>query len=73
MGMSEPRKRKATLEIVAETAATLEQLRMQAATYERIFRGEIRSALAEGLPVTAIAAAAGISRERVYQIRDDRR
>jgi DNA-binding phage protein len=33
----------------------------------------IREALAEGGSVTKIARAAGLSRERIYQIRDRRR
>lgn len=33
----------------------------------------IRFVLSEGVPVTAVAQAAGLSRERVYQIRDGRR
>jgi hypothetical protein len=34
---------------------------------------EIRAALAEGQSAAAIAEAAGISRQRVYQIRDGKR
>lgn len=73
LSMTFERKRKTVLEQIAESAAYLEQLRMQTATHERVLRGEIRSAIATGESVTDIAAAAMISRERVYQIRDDRR
>jgi DNA-binding phage protein len=37
------------------------------------WRSTIRRAIEMGVPVTRIAAAAGVSRERVYQIRDGRR
>ncbi|MGY1846875.1 helix-turn-helix domain-containing protein [Blastococcus sp. SYSU DS1021] len=37
------------------------------------WRKAIREAIDCGTSVTAIAAAAGVSRERIYQIRDDRR
>ncbi len=37
------------------------------------FRNFIREAIRLGVPVSQIADAAGISRERVYQIRDRRR
>jgi DNA-binding phage protein len=37
------------------------------------FRSAIRRAVEMGVPVSQIASAAGISRERVYQIRDGRR
>lgn len=71
--MTYERRRKTVLEQIAESAAYLEQLRMQTATHERVLRGEIRSAVAAGEPVVKIAEAAKMSRERIYQIRDDRR
>ena len=55
----------ALAEVEAATAARSEA--------ERTWREAVRSAVAAGVPVIAIAAAAGVSRERVYQVRDGRR
>jgi hypothetical protein len=44
-----------------------------AADADREWRTTIRAALSDGQRAVDIAEAAGISRERVYQIRDDRR
>jgi hypothetical protein len=40
---------------------------------ETKLHGLIRDALADGISATSIAEAAGLSRQRVYQIRDGRR
>lgn len=56
--------------------AATEHLMTSRATAEdadRAWRASIRAALADGQRAVDIAEAAGISRERVYQIRDGRR
>lgn len=47
--------------------------RAEAATVEAEWRDAIRAAIEAGERVVDIAAAAGVTRDRVYQIRDDRR
>lgn len=51
----------------------LDVLRAAAADAESAWQESIRAAITNGQRVVDIAAAAGISRERVYQIRDARR
>jgi hypothetical protein len=52
----------------------IEDARLRRAEADEQFYAAIREAVASKLaPVTAIAAAAGLSRERIYQIRDGRR
>lgn len=42
-------------------------------TADQLWREAIRAAIAAGVRVVEIAEAAGVTRDRVYQIRDDRR
>jgi len=68
-----PRPRKTPLDLVLEAAQQLEQRRLHAAHAEQWFRSTVQEALAAGETVANVADVAGISRERVYQIRDGRR
>ncbi|HET6914885.1 MAG TPA: hypothetical protein VFH56_02230 [Acidimicrobiales bacterium] len=63
----------APVDAVYEATAELARLRNDVALAEQDWRAAIRAALADGQRVVDIAEAAGISRERVYQIRDGRR
>lgn len=58
---------------VAEAAGTIALLRQDVKDAEAALARQVKYALKEGVAVTQIARAAGISRERVYQIRDGRR
>lgn len=58
---------------VADAAEELRLLREAADKAERRWRAAIRAALDAGVSPTEVAEAAGVSRPRVYQIRDDRR
>lgn len=58
---------------VAEAARTIHLLRQDVKDAEKELARQIKYALKEGVAVAQIAMAAGISRERVYQIRDGRR
>lgn len=62
-----------TLGSVRTAARNLERARQRAADAEAKLGESIRGAVADGHAAAAIAAAAGISRARVYQIRDGRR
>lgn len=57
------------LEVVRQ--ATAKKAEIEAA--DREWRDAIRAAIAAGERVVDIAAAAGVTRDRVYQIRDGRR
>lgn len=61
------------LDAVADTTRELQALRAATEDAEQAWRAAIRSALHAGQRVVDVAEAAGISRERVYQIRDGRR
>jgi hypothetical protein len=62
------------LEAVAAATARLSTLRQTAADAEAMWQATIRAAIqAPDVRVTEVAAAARVSRERVYQIRDGRR
>jgi DNA-directed RNA polymerase specialized sigma subunit len=61
------------IEVAASRAKRLAETRESVVTREQEVAEAIRSALAEGSSATAIAEAVGISRARVYQIRDGRR
>lgn len=60
-------------EAVRRSAFTLAERRLAASKAEDEFASAIRIALHNGLPATEIAELAGISRARVYQIRDGKR
>ncbi|MEU3283288.1 hypothetical protein [Streptomyces antibioticus] len=49
------------------------QQRQETETVEGAFRLRVQTALRAGMPVTKISSITGLSRERVYQIRDGRR
>lgn len=51
----------------------LTEARERAQAAEADWQAKIRIAVRQGIPVIEVAEAAGISRERVYQIRDGRR
>jgi hypothetical protein len=61
------------LDAVADATETKRAADEDAADADRVWRDAIRRALTAGQRVVDIAEAAGISRERVYQIRDGRR
>lgn len=58
---------------VQTSAKLLQDYRERARVAEDELARDIRTALAEGVSATQIAEAAGITRARVYQIRDGRR
>lgn len=58
---------------VSEVASDLAAERQAVKESEKRLAQAVKSALKEGAPVSGVARAAGLSRERVYQIRDDRR
>ena len=58
---------------VQTSAKYLQDCRDRTRIAEDELAQDIRTALAEGVPATELAKAAGISRARVYQIRDGRR
>ncbi len=58
---------------VSAKARQLAAARRRVEACEEELAVAIRGALAEGTAAAAVAAAAGISRARVYQIRDGRR
>lgn len=62
-----------TLNAVRSLAGQLEIERVGARIAEAGLASAIRNALEAGNPVGLIADAAGISRQRVYQIRDGKR
>lgn len=49
------------------------EIEKQSKSSEEAFRWRIREALSEGVTVAEVRAETGLSRERVYQIRDNRR
>lgn len=61
------------LDDVAEATRELRALQEDVEDADRVWRAAIRGAVAAGQRVVDVAAAAGVSRERVYQIRDGRR
>jgi hypothetical protein len=63
----------AALDRIAAARAALHASRHHAARAEDDYRAAIRAALADDIPAIAIAKAGGITRRRVYQIRDHRR
>ena len=54
--------------LAADADLRLARYRLRAA--EVVLQGRVRSALAEGEPAPRVAAAVGLSRARVYQLRD---
>lgn len=62
-----------THEAVRRAASTLADKRRAASIAEDEFASAVRMALHNGVPATEVAQLAGISRARVYQIRDGRR
>lgn len=58
---------------VAAAARNLAKARERASVAEEKMAETIRAALSEGWSAAVIAEAAGISRQRVYQIRDGKR
>ncbi len=58
---------------VKAAAAAVEQARLALERAEQRRNTAIRAALADQVPVSEIAAATGLSRLRVYQVRDGRR
>jgi hypothetical protein len=58
---------------VQEATERLSLLRGETDRAEQNWRAAIRAALAAGVPVVDLADTAGVSRARIYQIRDDRR
>lgn len=62
-----------TTERIAELTAQRDKMRADLEWTDLQWRGLIRAAAKGGQPVAEIAEAAGISKARVYQIRDDRR
>lgn len=63
----------APLDLVADATHTLAERRAEVEEVEMQWRAAIRAAVKAGQRVVDVAEAAGISRERVYQIRDWRR
>lgn len=61
------------IEIAASRAERLIEARESVARKEQEVAEAVRGALAEGASATELAKAVGISRARVYQIRDGRR
>jgi len=61
------------LDVITEATEAKRSADETAADADRTWRAAIRNALADGQRVVDVAEAAGISRERVYQIRDGRR
>lgn len=61
------------LDEVADATESKRRADEAAADADRAWRAAIRAALADGQRVVDIAETAGVSRERVYQIRDGRR
>lgn len=61
------------VDVVASRAARLAEARESVARKEIEVAEAVRNALAEGAPAVKVAEAAGISRARVYQIRDGKR
>lgn len=75
------RNRRESLKLAAEDYAmrirdvrsNIEIARQDIADSEAELHDLVRNAISEGVSVTALARAAGLSRERIYQIRDGRR
>lgn len=63
----------AVLDEIRMARENLTDLRRDVVSAEARVATQVREALKEGVGATAIARAAGLSRERVYQIRDGRR
>lgn len=61
------------MQILEEAVAALRQAEEVVAEATRRRDDAVRGAIADGVPVTAIAEQAGLSKARVYQIRDHRR
>lgn len=61
------------LDAVTQATEAKQRLDQDFAEADRVWRAAIRAAVAAGERVVEIAAAAGITRDRVYQIRDGRR
>jgi hypothetical protein len=61
------------LRAVRDATNRLEARRRAVTVAEQVWRETIREAIASGIPVASIAAAAKITKARVYQIRDNRR
>jgi hypothetical protein len=61
------------LDAVHDATETLRLLREETDRADRSWRAAIRAALAAGVPVGDLADTAGVTRARIYQIRDDRR
>ena len=62
-----------TREAVRRSAFTLAERRRAASIAEDEFASAIRIALHNGVPATEVAELAGISRARVYQIKEGKR
>lgn len=60
------------LDAVADATDALAKLREATEAAERDWKAAIRRAMNAGVSPTEVAEAAGVSRPRVYQIRDDR-
>lgn len=63
----------APLDAVINATAAKANVELAGEEADRVWREAIRAAVAAGERVVEIAEAAGISRDRVYQIRDGRR
>ena len=61
------------MEILGEAVVALRQAEEVVAEATRRRDDAVRRAIADGVPVTTIAEQAGLSKARVYQIRDHRR
>lgn len=61
------------LDEVTEAEAKRGKAEVDVAYWADVRDDTIRQLLADGVPVKAIVSASGLSRERVYQIRDKRR
>lgn len=57
---------------VGETVADLRRLQVEASAAEHTFRTAVRAAIAAGVTPLEIAERSGLSRDRIYQIRDGR-
>lgn len=61
------------LDVVVDATQNLRSHQVATEEAEEAWKAAIRAAVTDGQRVVDIAEAAGISRERVYQIRDRRR
>ena len=61
------------MEILTEAVDARRQAEQAVAEATRRRDDAVRQAIGDGVPVTAIADRAGLSKARVYQIRDHRR